>query len=293
MESINHINRPLQISTITACANAKNVVINLQKIYDHLEPSETVRYIELGNCNKGYAKKNNKKKRKKKPVRQFFNQLTLIIYCNTYNKLVNVKIFLSGAIQLTGLKSKLGALKIIKYCESLINTINIINTITTTNTTNSNTNTPSNIDSIPTTDQVIKFSKDQETLIYDPPKIVLINSDFTLFSNESNSINRNELYKIVINNTRVFASYEPCIYPGVNIKYYYNKYNRKENGICYCKDRCCGKGGAECKRVTIVVFQSSKVIITGANNYQQLMMAFIWIKRLIFDNLDKILVKNE
>ena len=36
MESINHINRPLQISTITACANAKNVVINLQKIYDHL-----------------------------------------------------------------------------------------------------------------------------------------------------------------------------------------------------------------------------------------------------------------
>ena len=273
MESINHFNRPLQVSTITACANANNVVIDLPNIYKNLDISDTIRYIELGNSNKGFAQKNNKKKRKKKPIKQFFNQLTLIIYCMSYNKLVNVKIFLSGAIQLTGLKSRLGATKIINYCQYIINSI-----------------AENNRD-----DTVIKFTeKHTDKLIYSPPKIVLINSDFALFSNESNTINRNELYKIIINDTRVFASYEPCIYPGVNIKYYYNRYNTKEDGICYCEDKCVGKGRSllDCKRVTIVVFQSSKVIITGANNYNQLMMAFIWIKKLVFKNIDKILVKH-
>jgi hypothetical protein len=273
MESINHFNRPLQVSTITACANAHNVVIDLPHIYKNLAISDTIRYIELGNSNKGFAQKNNKKKRKKKPIKQFFNQLTLIIYCKTYNKLVNVKIFLSGAIQLTGLKSRLGATKMINYCQHMLNTI-----------------AEKNEDV-----KIIKFTeKTTDKLTYSSPKIVLINSDFTLFSNENNTINRNELYKIIINDTRVFASYEPCIYPGVNIKYYYNRYNTKEDGICYCNERCCGKGRdhLECKRVTIVVFQSSKVIITGANNYHQLLMAFVWIKKLVFSNLHKILVKH-
>ena len=269
-ESINNHNRPLQISTVTACANAPGVVIDLMKVYDHINISDIVRYVELGNTNKGYAEKNQKKKRKNKPNKQFFNQLTLIVYCNIYKKIVNIKIFLSGAIQLTGLKSRLGALNMIKFCEDYINSISASN--------------PG--------DKVLKFKDEQKLIRYSAPKIVLINSDFTLFSNPKHCINRTELYKIIVNDTKVYASYEPCIYPGVNIKYYYNKCNKLEDGICYCKDKCLGKDKTpyDCKRVTIVVFQSSKVIITGANSHAQLMMAFIWIKKLVFKHIDRIII---
>ena len=293
IESVNNLNRPLQISTITACCNAPNVIINLKHVYDNTHLSDTITYIELGNLNKGFAKKNNKKKRKKKPIKQFFNQLTLIIFCDIYKKLINVKIFLSGAIQITGLKSRYEALYIIKKCELIIKNIH-----------NNHTNNHNNLKHkehkehkehiLQRTEHnnTITFLNKQETFIYSSPKIVLINSDFTLFRNTPNlTINRNELYKI-INKLRVFCSYEPCIYPGVNIKFYYNLNNNKHNGICYCKEKCMGKGNnhTECKRVTIVVFQSSKVIITGANNHMQLMMTFIWIKNLVFNNIDKILV---
>jgi len=282
IESVNNLNRPLQISTITACCDAPNVIINLKNVYDNTHLSYYIRYIELGNLNKGYAKKNNKKKRKEKPIKQFFNQLTLIIFCDIYKKLVNVKIFLSGAIQITGLKSRYEAIYIIKKCELIIKNIH-----------NNHINIKKEHNILIKDEQnTITFLNKQETFIYSSPKIVLINSDFTLFRNTPNrTINRNELYKI-INKLRVFCSYEPCIYPGVNIKFYYNLNNKKCNGICYCKDKCTGKGNTdtECKRVTIVVFQSSKVIITGANNHMQLMMAFIWIKNLVFNNIDKILV---
>ena len=277
IESVNNLNRPLQISTITACCNAPNIIINLKHVYDNTHVSDTITYIELGNLNKGFAKKNNKKKRKKKPIKQFFNQLTLIIFCDIYKKLINVKIFLSGAIQITGLKSRYESLYIIDKCETIIKNIHNLNFKNKNDMNHSNT---------------ITFLHKQTIFKYSPPKIVLINSDFTLFRNNNNFINRNELYKI-INKLRVFCSYEPCIYPGVNIKYYYNLNNIKNNGICYCNEKCMGKGSnnTDCKRVTIVVFQSSKVIITGANNHMQLMMTFIWIKNLVFNNIDKILVR--
>ena len=55
-------------------------------------------------------------------------------------------------------------------------------------------------------------------------KIVLINSDFKL----NFEIKRSELHQILVNNYKIYSSYEPCIYPGVNIKYFWNKkYNNK------------------------------------------------------------------
>ena len=38
-----------------------------------------------------------------------------------------------------------------------------------------------------------------------------------------------------------YSSYEPCTYPGVNIKYYYNE-NKNNFGICDCDKPCNGKG---------------------------------------------------
>ena len=70
----------------------------------------------------------------------------------------------------------------------------------------------------------------------------------------------------------IYISYEPCIYPGVNIKYFINTNNRC--GICECENLCNGKGNGcgdgNCKKVTIAVFKSGKVIITGGQNKDQI-----------------------
>ena len=39
-------------------------------------------------------------------------------------------------------------------------------------------------------------------------------------------IKRDELHKILINNCNLCSSYEPCIYPGVNSKFFWNVNNK-------------------------------------------------------------------
>jgi TATA-box binding protein (TBP) (component of TFIID and TFIIIB) len=98
-------------------------------------------------------------------------------------------------------------------------------------------------------------------------RIVLINSDFSL----GKDINRDILQNKLIDNN-YYSTYEPCVYPGVNIKYYFNDNN--SNGICNCRSICNGKGSGsgdgDCKRVTIAVFKEGNTIITGAKTRCQL-----------------------
>ena len=65
-------------------------------------------------------------------------------------------------------------------------------------------------------------------------EIVLINSDFTI----DYLIDRNILHRNIIN-INMFSSYEPLIYPGVNIKYFYN--TEYSDGICKCTCKCNGR----------------------------------------------------
>ena len=111
-------------------------------------------------------------------------------------------------------------------------------------------------------------------------KIVLINSDFDI----GFKINREKLYRYMLDRN-VYCTYEACTYPGVNIKYYYNT-DYKTNGICNCESMCDGKSDDEnkCKKITIAVFKSGKIIITGAQTYNQLDIVYKYIKTLLIDN---------
>ena len=57
------------------------------------------------------------------------------------------------------------------------------------------------------------------------------------------------------------------------------------NGICCCENLCNGKGRANgdgyCKKVTIAVFKSGSIIITGGQNIEQLETAYHFIKNFI------------
>jgi TATA-box binding protein (TBP) (component of TFIID and TFIIIB) len=114
-------------------------------------------------------------------------------------------------------------------------------------------------------------------------KIVLINSDYYL----GFEIKRNVLHELLLNEYNTFSSYEPCIYPGVNSKYYFNKaYTDKEyEGKCYCDVYCNGAGNGDgngaCKKVTVAIFQSGSIIITGARNMEQIECAHKFINGII------------
>jgi TATA-box binding protein (TBP) (component of TFIID and TFIIIB) len=118
-------------------------------------------------------------------------------------------------------------------------------------------------------------------------EIGMINSDFVC----GFKINREILHRIVIS-MGYYSSFEPSIYPGVNIKYYYNPIDF--GGICNCKSVCDGKGkNGNCKKITVAVFNSGSTIITGAKSADHLQKAYEFINKIINDKKEDIRQKQE
>ena len=246
------VNPNLRISTITLISGL-NTNVSLNDFYENLEINDKFKYIEFGsNPVKGEKVNKIKNPRKKKEKKFFYNQLTLHVF---KDKIVNVKIFNNGRFQMTGLKSKEQGIEIVKIILDYI------------------VNLPD--------DNKEKVIDNLEPELIDS-KIVLINSDFDIHF----KINREALHRIIISRG-YYSSYEPTIYPGVNIKYYYNEKN--DNGICNCSKTCNGKGkDGCCKKVTIAVFNSGKTIITGGQSLDHLNIAYDFITKLVKENQTEI-----
>lgn len=118
---------------------------------------------------------------------------------------------------------------------------------------------------------------------------VMINSDFK----NSFHMNRYALDCLVRNKYGLMSTYEPCTHPAVIIKYYCNV-AYETLGRCQCREHynsafmCKGRGDATslggCKSVTILVFQSGKVIITGGRLLEQVNEAYKYIKMILEEN---------
>ena len=234
---------------MTAVCNISDE-INLKTCYDKLVINDIIHFIEFkGFPDKGFSKKSVKKKRKIKDKKVFYNQITVHVFLG---KIINVKIFNNGRIQMTGLKFREQGEKVIRV---LIDEINKYND----------------------DDCIFKGKLELENY-----KIVLINSDFDI----KYRVNRDILHREIIN-IGMYSSYEPTIYPGVNIKYFYNNIN--EAGVCNCSSKCngkgSGKGDGDCKKITIAVFNSGKIIITGGNSFDQVLISYEFINSLLSDKI--------
>jgi len=225
--------------------------INLSELYNKLISSANdIKFIEFGEKYKGEIDKKNLKKREKKTKKYFYNQITIHIFIDykDQSKFINMKIFNNGSLQMTGIKSKeMGQIAIDKIKEKIIK----IN------------------------ENDIYKKSNLEIINY---YISMINSDF----NVNYKINRDKLNRIILD-MGMYSSYEPCIYPGVNIKYYYK--NGKQNGICNCEGNCDGSGKKDfCKKITILAFNSGAVMITGGKNIQHYEKIYTFILDLLIKN---------
>lgn len=265
----------LRISTMTAtCKTLLNVNLNViykySSIQDYDNDKEGIIKIEFGDEDRrGTSKKDieNKKVKKKKV---FYNQATIIfkIISENTKKEVNMKVFTNGNIQMTGLKSAEDGKKAINlFYQETKNLKGII-----TNKENGSLNTVNGIDN-PDDFEIKDF------------QIVLINSDYSTHF----KIKRDVLHNILVKDYGIFSSYEPCIYPGVNSKYYWNNdYKNKKiykEGICHCTKNCTGKGkgcgNGNCKKITVSIFQSGNIIITGARSVEQINDAYEFINKVL------------
>lgn len=251
---------PYKISTITATASisrrSQELLINFKRLYDIIDietnpESNGFTFVEYGIkrgdvFHKGFHKKLKIHRRKKEGSKRFDNQLTLLIRLvrqddgGALEKPVttNMKIFKNGNVQMTGLKNiEQGTMAI---------------------------------------DFVVKYLRenpriseafDQGTVDWLEPAnydIRLINCDFSI----GYEVKRDRLFKLMQGNYSAFSTYEPCIYPGVKIQY-----DASINPSDESHTNLCLKG----KRITVAVFQSGCVVITGAKTYEQVDMAYDYI----------------
>ena len=118
----------------------------------------------------------------------------------------------------------------------------------------------------------------------------MINTDFKSFTDDSMQnkflIRRKILHKILINDVyNNKCSFEPGRYHGVKLEYFWNSNKEKLDGICNCSKHCFGKGSGKgennCKKITIAIFESGSVLITGGISFEQIDEAYKYITTIL------------
>lgn len=247
---------PLRVSTQSAkCSltyklDMSKVVPVIKDIIDN-KLSDTLVGLEYKDIGVGEIKR--KKKVSVSEKKKFYNQVTVIGKPKKDGKNINVKFFLNGSISMTGCKDE---------NDGIMTIVNIIN-------------------------ELKKHPEalcDKNELNVKDYSITMINTDYEI----GFKIDRDKLYNLLIDNYKVYSSYDPSIYQGVKVSYMWNKNNDKKDGVCKCEKICRLEKNMRkkniCKIVTIAIFQSGKVIITGASNIKQTREAYDFINKILYDN---------
>ena len=218
--------------------------------------------------------------------KSFFNQDTLILRRRFGSgwKEVNMKLFGNGGIQMTGVPSEEFAVASVEWLLALIRTlpqspfINVVTPAATTPPTVATVATPT----------VTTVTVPASAITIQKISVPLINTDYSL----NYDINQDNLHRIFLERYNLFSMLEKTIYQGVNTKYYYNSSN-KTKGVCacptFCKGQGLGNGLGECKRITMSIFRTGKIIITGARTMDQINETYAFLNNIIRTHASEVL----
>jgi TATA-box binding protein (TBP) (component of TFIID and TFIIIB) len=263
---------PLRISTKVITANM-GTTMNAKLLFDNISqvliplwwPGEGILKMEHEKSVVGFASRDAFSKRGVSD-KTFFNQSTIVLRkatnkTHTQFKEVNVKLFGNGGIQMTGIPAEEFAKETLQWM----------------------------------LDELCKVQSSEQIFAEKPIlqkfKVQLINSDYQV----AYPINRTSLHHILSRTYGLFSTFESTIYQGVNTKYYYNDQHpdKMRPGICLCTKRCrgqgTGSGPGECKRITMSVFQTGKIIITGGRYLFQLEEAYNFLNEVLQTHADEVL----
>lgn len=234
---------------------------------DIFNPDEVNSVLETIHALESNSLKKQGRQKKVKENEDFYNSCSFIVKASSEIKPVNIKLFNNGKITLTGSKDETDGFY---ACSVLLNEmrkeIKIFPDLV-------------NIDEIPTDNLTIEQIQEENNLkvnIYNclnimNYQITMINSDF----NTNFKIDLIKLLNILNNDDKeLFTKFNPEKYRGLIIGFYWNSTKPSQDGKCYCKTRCKGKGTGTgegcCKKITIAIFKSGSVIITGGRLIKQI-----------------------
>jgi TATA-box binding protein (TBP) (component of TFIID and TFIIIB) len=300
----------------------KELQIN-SKIKKMLDSNETYKTSSFGDLNYQEPDPSKSKKRKKKVIkkRQFENQATLIFHFNN-DRYVNIKVFNNGKIQMTGVRSNEEAhtvmyrlIEIIK--ETKVKQIEWDNLLTDYMNPVKNEYIYTKINNvskimryimidgvsnwIETEDDCLDEFENNKPVIPDNSKIklsnfetVMINSNYSVGFN----IDRAKLHLLLKRKYNIYATLEST-YQAVKSYYFFNTENPTQNGVCKCDVPCFVIKEQHkdvvppCTQVTIAVFRTGSIIITGGCTIEQTQEAYHFINSVIKDNYSIIYQEND
>jgi TATA-box binding protein (TBP) (component of TFIID and TFIIIB) len=127
-----------------------------------------------------------------------------------------------------------------------------------------------------------------DTLFYkeNSAQTVLINSNF----NCGFFINREVLYDILRNKYNIQSIYDPCSYPGIQCKFYYNHdlgiqkgcQISEENKLLY----------KNISQISFMIFRTGSVLIVGKCDEDILMTVYNFLKQILYDEYEEIFQKT-
>ena len=250
-----------RVSTIT-CNASIGTIVNLNAFFTHVNVTQDTGFVwvEYGKNTRGTYPKTRKDLGSNKKC--FDNQATVIYKMESKGLPIyfpNIKLFRNGSVQMTGIRTRedgaraadLLAAEVERMRQCNTGVVESTNPIVSTNFT-----------------------------------IRMINCDFGVEYN----VRRKKLHQLLISSAYNNAcSFQPVDYPGVILKYYWNTDTVcARDGRCLCDTQCFGKGtgtgNGQCKKITVSTFDSGKILITGANSFQQVNSAYKYIIGVISDN---------
>jgi TATA-box binding protein (TBP) (component of TFIID and TFIIIB) len=235
--------------------NIKNVDVTIISNLKSEKKYKDVRKIAIGVCQKDLYSYRQKKKG------AFYNCFAIIMRVKYKDKFkeVHIKIFNTGKLEIPGIREEeLLIISLNKLCEVLQNVYKSINI--------------------------------EKNISYDEKNIqnVLINSNFSC----GFYINRNVLSKILKFKYNLQPIYDPCSYPGIQCKFYYNNTNiTKHKGLCNCEEKCYFKKKKEkknCREISFMIFRTGSVLIVGHADEPTLIIVYKFIKELLINEYEEI-----
>lgn len=238
---------------------AKGVVVTdiIQKIDN--PNARKVKYKDVRKINIGLCKKDLTSYRVKRKG-AFYNCFVLIMRLkngDTYKE-SHVKIFNTGKLEIPGIQKSSYLNKILDYLVTSLN----------------------------------PYFENELYWIKDDVDTVLINSNFTC----NYYIDRDVLSQILKYDYNLHVVYDPCSYPGIQCKFYYNKDNLLNNGICNCEKKCTkkgsGKGQNQCLEISFMIFRTGSVLIVGHCDESILNKIYEFLKNILIKECNKIKIAS-
>lgn len=219
-------------------------------------PAGRIKFKDIRKITVGISKKDIMSYRSKKK-QAFYNCFVMILRIKIQDtfKEFHIKVFNTGKLEIPGVQND-------EIFETVL--VHIINTLQ------------------PLVDGKVSYKKTSDT--------VLINSNF----NCGFFINREVLYELLKYKYHIQAIYDPCSYPGIQCKFYYNKDTEEQQGIQISQEN--KDKYKNIVEVSFMIFRTGSVLIVGMCEEEVLMVIYKYLKEILkieFKGICQKIITNE